>query len=197
MRALALTLALLIAPGTGFAAEIESSVEAATLPKGKRTALKLYLTPLDAAKALETDESIVFIDVRDPVEFQFVGHPVPADQNVPVAFVDPGRSVNAKKKSYNMVGNPAFTQAVEALLVREGKTKSDPVFVMCRSGGRSARAANILAKAGFTKVYNIVEGFEGDKDKTSKRRSVNGWKNADLPWTTDLLEGQAYTPPGQ
>ena len=50
---------------------------------------------------------------------------------------------------------------------------------------RSARAADVLAKAGFTQVYNVVEGFEGDYGKTG-RRDVNGWKNAGLPWTYKL-----------
>ena len=63
--------------------------------------------------------------------------------------------------------------------------KNDRVILVCRSGERSARAADVLAKAGFTQVYNVVEGFEGDYGKTG-RRDVNGWKNAGLPWTYKL-----------
>ena len=67
----------------------------------------------------------------------------------------------------------------------------DTILAMCRSGGRSAIAANMLAKAGFTKVYNIVDGMEGDSvtDPASVfqgQRLVNGWKNAGCPWTYAL-----------
>ena len=34
---------------------------------------------------------------------------------------------------------------------------------MCRSGGPSAIAVNQLGKAGFVKVYTIIDGMEGDK----------------------------------
>jgi rhodanese-related sulfurtransferase len=56
---------------------------------------------------------------------------------------------------------------------------------MCRSGDRSARAADDLTTAGFTQVYSVVDGFEGDLAKdgpNAGRRAVNGWKNKALPW---------------
>ena len=64
------------------------------------------------------------------------------------------------------------------------------IMVMCRSGGRSAMAANALAKAGLTNVHNIIDGFEGDKvhDTGSVyhgKQMRNGWKNS-APWTYDL-----------
>jgi rhodanese-related sulfurtransferase len=62
---------------------------------------------------------------------------------------------------------------------------------MCRSGGRSAMAVNILVQAGYTDAWNITDGMEGDlvKDPESEhdgKRMVNGWKNAGLPWTFDI-----------
>ena len=65
------------------------------------------------------------------------------------------------------------------------------IMVMCRSGGRSAIAANLLAKAGFTQVHNIIDGMEGDAvddpDSVFKgQRMKNGWKNFGCPWTYDL-----------
>ena len=66
---------------------------------------------------------------------------------------------------------------------------------MCRSGNRSAKAADLLAKAGYTKVYNQVEGYEGDKAKegdTKGKRTVNGWKNAGLPWNYHLDKDVMY-----
>jgi hypothetical protein len=61
---------------------------------------------------------------------------------------------------------------------------------MCRSGGRSAKAVDALAKAGFTKAHNIIDGFEGDKVEDPEsvhhgKRMRNGWKNS-APWTYHL-----------
>jgi rhodanese-related sulfurtransferase len=64
---------------------------------------------------------------------------------------------------------------------------------MCRSGDRSARAANLLIDAGFTNVWNQIEGFEGDMSKDG-RRTVNGWKNAGLPWTYKLDKSKLAMP---
>ena len=68
------------------------------------------------------------------------------------------------------------------------------IFIICRSGKGSAIAANRLARHGFTKVYSVVDGFEGDKDADGKR-TVNGWKNAGLPWSYGIGEHRAYQPP--
>ena len=75
----------------------------------------------------------------------------------------------------------------------------DTILAMCRSGGRSAIAANLLAQAGFTNVYNVVDGMEGDavKDPDSLflgQRLVNGWKNSGLPWTYDLTPDRLSLP---
>jgi rhodanese-related sulfurtransferase len=56
------------------------------------------------------------------------------------------------------------------------------VLLLCRSGGRSRAAAIALTGAGFKACYNIVEGFEGDRDGLGHRGSVGGWKAAGLPW---------------
>jgi rhodanese-related sulfurtransferase len=66
---------------------------------------------------------------------------------------------------------------------------------MCRSGDRSAGAANLMIKAGYKNVYSIADGFEGDiaKDGAHKgERAVNGWKNAGLPWTYKMNKKVMY-----
>ena len=75
--------------------------------------------------------------------------------------------------------------------VSEAAKPDDTIMVMCRSGGRSALAVNLLAKAGFTKVHNIIDGMEGDPvtDPDSVfvgQRLKNGWKNSGCPWTYEL-----------
>jgi rhodanese-related sulfurtransferase len=76
---------------------------------------------------------------------------------------------------------------------------NDTIMVMCRSGGRSAIAVNMLAKAGFKHVHNIVDGMEGDPvgDPASVflgQRLVNGWKNSGCPWTYHLTPDRMVLP---
>lgn len=40
-----------------------------------------------------------------------------------------------------------------------GWNKDEPVLLICRSGGRSANAAQFLTRAGFSKVMNLVGGM--------------------------------------
>ena len=66
----------------------------------------------------------------------------------------------------------------------------DTILVTCRSGGRAAMAINVLAKAGYAKLYNITDGIEGDKVNDPEsvfygKRMKNGWINT-APWTYDV-----------
>ena len=60
--------------------------------------------------------------------------------------------------------------------------KDAVVLLLCRSGKRSAAAAEAAAKAGFRNVFNVLEGFEGDLDSQQRRGAFNGWRHAGLPW---------------
>jgi len=65
------------------------------------------------------------------------------------------------------------------------------IMAMCRSGGRSAIAVNLLAQAGFKHDYNIVDGMEGDINGDFEcvaqgKQAATGWKNSDCPWTKKL-----------
>jgi rhodanese-related sulfurtransferase len=71
--------------------------------------------------------------------------------------------------------------------MKEQFAPSDTILLYCATGGRAAMAVNALAKAGFTKVYNIVNGLEGDRIDDSGsvfhgKHMRNGWKNSGLPW---------------
>jgi rhodanese-related sulfurtransferase len=83
--------------------------------------------------------------------------------------------------------------------VRTVAGPDDPIMVMCRSGGRSAIAVNLLAKAGFKSVYQIVDGMEGDAitepgSSFIGQRLRNGWKNAGCPWTYSLTPERMVLP---
>lgn len=174
------------------AGEFVSSVDAASLSKRSQTTLGLYVTARDAAAALEADPGIVLVDVRTQAEFSYVGHAAPVDQNIPLAFFSD--RFDEKSGAYFYVANQNFVGDVGALMTREGNGADDPVFVMCRSGARSAAAVNALAAAGYTQVYNIVDGFEGGKDQATGHRNVDGWRNAGLPWGYRIAPGAAYSP---
>jgi rhodanese-related sulfurtransferase len=53
---------------------------------------------------------------------------------------------------------------------------------ICRSGVRSHHSAALATEAGYTTCYNILEGFEGDKDTSGHRGKMGGWRHAGLPW---------------
>jgi rhodanese-related sulfurtransferase len=123
---------------------------------------------------------VKILDVRTTEEYLFVGHPTMA-WNIPVYLQT--YQWDADKKSFPVRPNPAFISQV-----KEVAKPNDTILVMCRSGGRSAKAVNLLAEAGFQNVYNIVDGMEGDAivDPESVfhgQRMKNGWKNSGLPWT--------------
>jgi rhodanese-related sulfurtransferase len=163
----------------------ESASKAATQPpKEKQTAPGLYVTARDAYEKWKAEpDNIKIIDVRTTEEYLFVGHPTMA-WKIPLAVQV--YEWDAEKKQFPMKLLPDFVSRVS-----EVAKPDDTLMVMCRSGGRSAMAVNLLAKAGFTHVYNITDGMEGDavKDPNSVflgQRLVNGWKNSGLPWTYQL-----------
>jgi len=169
-------------------ATIPSAPAALALDQGQPIA-----TSIDAEK-LDNDEQTILIDVRARSEVNFLGMPTPAAANIPLKEVSPALEYDAKKKSYKMIDNPDFADAVDRLVQEKGLAKDAPIVLMCRSGSRSAKAADILAGRGYTKVYSMVDGFEGDKAKDTKLRTVNGWKNSGLPYTLDVPAEKAYQP---
>lgn len=186
-------LAVIAVPGAVSAADQPVS------PK-KQTEAGLYLTAREAAALkAERGDAVFFIDVRDPVEIMFTGSTDRVDASIPFKTADIS-GWNAKKSTFPMRDNPAFLDTVAATLEAKGLDRDDPILTMCRSGSRSAAAANALTKAGFTQVYSIVDGFEGDVDKAAEHgpvRSVNGWKNSGLPWTTTIDREKLRLPPVQ
>jgi rhodanese-related sulfurtransferase len=172
---------------------------AASVPKAKATTLGLYLTAGQAYRKWKSDpRKVKIIDVRTPEESFFVGY-APMAWRVPVARLT--YVWDAAKQQYPMELLPDFVARVATVAQPD-----DTLLVMCRSGGRSAIAVNLLAQAGYRNVYNIVDGMEGDTvdDLTSVfhgQRVKNGWKNSGAPWTYKpspermVLTTQADAPP--
>lgn len=151
------------------------------LEKEKQTTLELYVTSKEAySKWKAAPEQVSVIDVRTPEEYYYIGHAEMA-WNIPLFFQS--YEWDAEKKHFPMNANDDFVKKVKELFQPD-----DIILITCRSGARSAMATNKLAAAGFKNIYNITDGFEGDKVKDANsvfagERMVNGWKNSGLPYT--------------
>lgn len=76
--------------------------------------------------------------------------------------------------------NPAFLAELGALAA-----KDEVILLLCRSSVRSDRGGELAAAAGFTQVFNVLEGFEGEADAFQRRSTRNGWRFHGLPWVQD------------
>ena len=144
------------------------AAEASAVPEAKQTTLGLYLTSEEVQPFLaQRGGHSLFVDVRTPEELASSGVATPVDANVPLLLLSKGDG--------KLQPNPDFVAEVTSRLAAKGLTKQDAVVVMCRTGRRSALAASLLAGFGFSHVYSVVDGFEGDAPGA-------GWKTKGLPW---------------
>lgn len=120
------------------------------------------LLPKEAQALMERGFRLV--DVRTKAELEWVGR-VPGAVTIEWNTWPGGKA------------NPEFITQLESQVEKE-----TPVMFLCRSGGRSHSAATAATQAGYRESYNVLEGFEGDKDSASHRNSTGGWRVAGLPW---------------
>jgi len=161
----------------------------------KQTTLGLYLTAAEVHKKITTNKKVLFIDIRTRAEVNFLGMPSQADANIPYMVMPEFYSWNKKKHGFALKPNNDFSNALEKRLTAKGLDKNAEVILMCRSGSRSAKAVNLLAKLGYKSVFTVVDGYEGRKAKTGLtkgQRTVDGWKNSRLPWTYKLDPKKMY-----
>jgi rhodanese-related sulfurtransferase len=154
------------------------------VPAAKRTKLGLYVTAKEAYELWRSEpETVVVLDVRTPAELIFVGS-APMAWSAPVA--EQTYHWEPEKRTFPMRVLADFTARVERITSRDAT-----LLVMCRSGGRSAAAVDMLSEAGFTRVFQILDGFEGDPvgeagSVFAGLRLKNGWKNSGCPWSYKL-----------
>jgi rhodanese-related sulfurtransferase len=122
------------------------------------------LTPDEAHQILQLAPGAKLVDVRTKAEIDWVGR-VPGAVEIEWASY-PGMTMNLN-----------FIAALKQQVDQEAL-----VMFLCRSGARSHGAAIEAEQEGYNEVYNILEGFEGDKDASGHRNTVNGWRAAKLPW---------------
>lgn len=191
-QALWMTLALALAGSAALAAELPA------LPTSKQTSAGRYL---DAGQAYQLKQKLgnqaYLLDVRTRYEVMYVGMPTIADANIPYVEHPDDAPWDDKAGRFRLDVNSDFGPELARRLQARGLGKDTPVILICRSGDRSARAANLLTQLGYSAVYSVTDGFEGDAAPAGEKqgqRIVNGWKNAGLPWTYKLNKERAYFP---
>lgn len=175
------------------------STDWSQLPAAKASKAGLYLSPQQAFEMKQkAPQQVALFDVRTRAEAMYVGMAGAADALVPyVEHQEIMLDWDDKRGMYKLEPNADFEPEIERRLKAMGLGKTDPIVLICRSGDRSAKAADRLLMSGYTQVYSVAEGFEGDtaKEGTQKgQRVVNGWKNAQLPWGYKLDKSKAYFP---
>lgn len=122
------------------------------------------LLPAEAAALLKQAPDAKLVDVRTRAEWDYVGR-IPGAVQIEWQTYPGGQP------------NPGF--------LKELAQQVDPgaqVMFICRSGARSHAAAAAAAQVGYKQTFNVLEGFEGDKDEHGHRNTVGGWRAAGLPW---------------
>ena len=120
------------------------------------------LLPAEAHELMQAGAKVV--DVRTKPEVLYVGR-------IPGALAIEWQTYPGNRPNAEFLGELAAATK-----------KDEPLMFLCRSGARSHSAAEAAMQAGWKETYNILEGFEGDKDAAGHRSSVGGWRKAGLPW---------------
>ncbi len=184
-------LLILLASSAGLSAAPKSGV-----PAKYHTPYDLYLTPREAhAMKQAHGDALAFIDVRTRAELKYIGLADAVDANIPVRLLRDDYAWSERANTYRTRENPDFVAAVDRLLDTRDLDRRAPIIVMCQAGSRAPIAARLLHAAGFETVYTQYQGFEGFKAKGGPRqgqRVVNGWKNAELPWSYTLDRNKMY-----
>lgn len=124
---------------------------------------------------LQRDPGSVLIDVRTNAEWAYVGLPDLSSLGKQPVLVEwqtfPDDRLNA-----------GFVDRLAGALAALGANKDSELFFICRSGGRSLKAARAMAAAGYSRCRNVADGFEGPLDPNRQRGRLGGWKAKGLPW---------------
>ncbi len=129
------------------------------------------VTPNEAWNILKKEEDSYIVDCRTAAEWSFVGVADISSLNKETVFAEWNRFPGGLE-------NPDFVNEEKNVGLKPNAT----ILFLCRSGQRSISAAIAMTDAGYENSYNILEGFEGDKDEKSQRGTVGGWKLSGLPW---------------
>ncbi len=141
------------------------------LARAKQRARELNLSyagallPEEAYALQQAVPGAAMVDVRTQAEWYWVGRV-------------PGAAMIEWTTFPGGTRNPDFLAQLRSAV----PPTNAPVMFICRSGQRSHHAAALATEAGYANCFNVLEGFEGDRDQRNHRNSVNGWRVAGLPW---------------
>ena len=124
------------------------------------------ISPVDAWTLIQSERAVL-VDVRSGEERKFVGY-VPGSIHV------------AWATGTSLTRNPRFLRELEAKVAKDAI-----VLLLCRSGKRSALAAEAATRIGYASAFNVTEGFEGDLDDQHRRGALGGWRLRGLKWVQD------------
>lgn len=127
------------------------------------------VTPQEAFTLLQANIKVKLIDVRTNAERDWVGKVDINDiQHAAVQWsLYPGS-----------IPNPDFLAQLKQVA-----SKDTVLLFLCRSGVRSRHAAKLATENDYLHCFDILEGFEGNKNADGHRKTVGGWCHAELPWT--------------
>ena len=110
---------------------------------------------------LTNNKDVELLDVRTQDEWDNIGKPDGEKLGLKTHFVTIARSPEPD-------ANRDFVEEVKKVI-----DSSKELLVMCKAGGRSMMASQLLSQANI-KCINISDGFEGNGENP-------GWKNEGLP----------------
>ena len=122
------------------------------------------LLPAEAYVLMQGLPQAKLVDVRTRAELEWVGR-IPGSVAIEWNTWPGGHR------------NTDFIAEFEAAVPRDAIA-----MLLCRSGVRSHHAVIALARVGYAQAYNVLQGFEGDKDSTGQRNRLGGWRACGLPW---------------
>lgn len=126
------------------------------------------VTPQEAYALIQLDPRVKLVDVRTNAERDWVGR----------VAIAPAQHLAVEWNTWpGGKPNPHFAEQLSQLA-----GKDDVLLFLCRSGVRSQHGARVAAELGYALSYDVLEGFEGDKDSEGHRKTVGGWCKAGLPW---------------
>ncbi|MFB6260758.1 MAG: rhodanese-like domain-containing protein [Thiohalorhabdaceae bacterium] len=101
------------------------------------------VTPTEAYRLLQELPNARLVDVRTQAERDFVGYPT--------------LGTHVEWETYpGMTDNPDFPDQLKAEV---GSDEDQVLIFMCRSGGRSAKAAEAMTQQGYDHCYNLLPGW--------------------------------------
>ncbi len=129
------------------------------------------VSPTATMEALRADPAARLVDVRTEPEWNHVGIPDTAETGREVVFIP-------WQVAPTMQVNAAFVDDLRGA----GVGPENALYFICRSGARSMAAAQAAARAGYARVFNVADGFEGAPDVLGRRGKISGWQAEGLPW---------------